>query len=62
MNIDRKPCISLYEALQSVILDSTEEEIDEIIRAQGANPEDVVKKGREAIQKALDRVRAEKLR
>jgi len=44
---------SLYEAAQDVVLESSEEEIDEIIRESGEDPKEIVKRGRKAIEDAL---------
>ena len=42
-----------------IILESSEEEIDEIIRENGEDPKDILKRGKEAIDKALDRFKKE---
>jgi len=51
---------SLYEAFIDVILDSTEEEIDEMIRERGEDPEELVRRGRMVIERALERFEREK--
>ena len=49
----------LYEVCVDIILESSEEEIDEIIREQGQDPKEILKRGKEAIDEALARFRKE---
>ncbi len=51
--------MKLYEALLEIILESSEEEINELIREDGKDPDEVFKEGKEVIRKALERSKKE---